>query len=202
VLPLALSAFIFLVAGFAETNRVPFDLPESESELVAGYHTEYSAIKFSAFFIAEYTAMTTIAMMFVTLFLGGWDIPFTGWDEQAGVAQFLVTAVVFFGKCLTLIFLFIWIRWTVPRFRYDQLMALGWKIFIPIALAYIMVIAVGLWVIEGPLGMSSPVTRGFVLFGLNLPILGLVFWVLDRGHVIGGAFSRPPLPAEGPARAA
>jgi NADH-quinone oxidoreductase subunit H len=201
-LPLALSAFIFLVAGFAETNRVPFDLPESESELVAGYHTEYSAIKFSAFFIAEYTAMTTIAMMFVTLFLGGWDIPFTGWDEQVGVAQFLVTAVVFFGKCLALIFLFIWIRWTVPRFRYDQLMALGWKIFIPIALVYIMVIAVGLWAIEGPLGLSSPVTRGFALFGLNLPILGLVFWVIDRGHVIGGAFSRVPLPAEGPARAA
>jgi NADH-quinone oxidoreductase subunit H len=201
-LPLALSAFIFLVAGFAETNRVPFDLPESESELVAGYHTEYSAIKFSAFFIAEYTAMTTIAMMFVTLFLGGWDIPFTAWDEQAGVAQFLLTAVVFFGKCLALIFLFIWIRWTVPRFRYDQLMALGWKVFIPITLAYIMLIAVGLWVIEGPLGLSSPVTRGFALFGLNLPVLALVFWVLDRGKVIGGAFSRAPVPAEGPARAA
>lgn len=201
-LPLALSAFIFLVAGIAETNRVPFDLPESESELIAGYHTEYSAIKFSAFFIAEYTAMTTIAMMFVTLFLGGWDIPFTAWDQQAGVAQFLVTAVVFFGKCLALIFLFIWIRWTVPRFRYDQLMALGWKVFIPIALAYTMLIAVGLWVIEGPMGLSSPVTRGFALFGLNLPVLGLVFWVLDRGKVIGGAFSRAPVPAEGPARAA
>jgi len=81
-------------------------------------------------------------------------------------------------------------------------MALGWKVFIPIALAYIMLIAVGLWVIEGPLGMSSPVSRGFALFGLNLPVLGLVFWVLDRGHVIGGAFSRAPVPAVKPARAA
>lgn len=201
-LPLGLSAFMFLVSGFAETNRVPFDMPEAESELVAGYHTEYSAMKFSAFMIAEFASMVTISMMFVTLFLGGWDIPFTHWDETVGMAQFGVTAVVFFAKCMFFLFLFMWVRWTLPRFRYDQLMALGWKVFIPMGLAYIIFIAVGLWLVEGPLGVTSAAARSGLLFLLNLPVLALVFRVLDRGRLISGSSIYRPAAATRPARAA
>jgi NADH-quinone oxidoreductase subunit H len=201
-LPLALSAFIFLVSGFAETNRVPFDMPESESELVAGYHTEYSAMKFSAFMIAEFASMVTISMMFVTLFLGGWDIPFTHWDEAGGMAQFWATAVVFFLKTFFFLFLFMWIRWTLPRFRYDQLMDLGWKVFIPMGLAYLMFIAVGLWLVDGPLGVTSVATRSGILFLFNLPVLVLIFRVLDRGRLIRGASIHRQAPASRPAQAA
>jgi len=199
--PLALSAFMFLVSGFAETNRVPFDMPESESELVAGYHTEYSAMKFSAFMIAEFAAMVTISMMFVTLFLGGWDIPGTHWDEAGGLLQSAATAVVFFMKTMFFLFLFMWIRWTLPRFRYDQLMALGWKVFIPMGLAYIMFIATSLWVIEGPLGVTSAPMRMGILFLFNLPVLVLVFRVLDRGRLIRGVSVHQPAAAVRPARA-
>jgi len=199
--PLALSAFMFLVSGFAETNRVPFDMPESESELVAGYHTEYSAMKFSAFMIAEFAAMVTISMMFVTLFLGGWDIPGTHWDEAGGLLQSGATAVVFFVKTMFFLFLFMWIRWTLPRFRYDQLMALGWKVFIPMGLAYIMFIATSLWFIEGPLGVTGAPMRMGILFLFNLPVLVLVFRVLDRGRLIRGVSVHQPAPAVRPARA-
>ena len=201
-LPLALSAFIFLVSGFAETNRVPFDMPESESELVAGYHTEYSAMKFSAFMIAEFAAMVTISMMFTTLFLGGWDIPFTHWDEAGGMAQFLVTAVVFFSKCLFFLFLFMWVRWTLPRFRYDQLMALGWKVFIPMGLAYVLFVAVAVWIVDGPLGVTGVAGRSGLLFLFNVPVLAFVFRVLDRGRLIRGSSIRSPAPAPRRARAA
>ena len=190
-LPLLLSAFFFLTAGFAETNRVPFDLPESESELVAGYHTEYSAMKFSAFFIAEYSNMTTVSMMFTSLFLGGWDIPFTHWDETPGVAQTVATGLVFGVKVALLIFLFIWVRWTLPRFRYDQLMALGWKVLTPLALGYVMVIATGLWGIEQGLGITNPLLRDAALLALNVPAAFLLFRVLDRGTIIVGASRRP-----------
>jgi len=200
--PLALSAFMFLVSGFAETNRVPFDMPEAESELVAGYHTEYSSMKFSAFMIAEFAGMVTISMMFVTLFLGGWDIPFTHWDETLGMPQFLATAVLFFLKVLFFLFLFMWVRWTLPRFRYDQLMALGWKVFIPMGLAYILFIAVALWVVDGPLGTVTPAARFGLLFLFNLPVLVLVFRVLDRGRLIRGVSVHAPASAARPARAA
>jgi len=200
--PLALAAFIFLVSGFAETNRVPFDMPESESELVAGYHTEYSAMKFSAFMIAEFAAMVTVSMMFVTLFLGGWDIPFTHWDESGGMAPFVLTAVVFFAKCLFFLFLFMWVRWTLPRFRYDQLMALGWKVLIPMGLAYILYVAVAVWLVDGPLGVTSAGARSGLLFLFNIPVLVLVFRVLDRGRLIRGASIHRPEPAVRPVRAA
>jgi len=191
-----------LVSGFAETNRVPFDMPESESELVAGYHTEYSSMKFSAFMIAEFAAMVTVSMMFVTLFLGGWDIPFTHWDEAGGMAQVVATAVVFFAKVVFFLFLFMWVRWTLPRFRYDQLMALGWKVFIPMGLAYILFIAVAVWMVDGPLGVTNPAARSGLLFLFNIPVLVLVFGVLDRGRLISGASIHPPEPATRPARAA
>src|SRR5439155_19432988 len=179
VLSLFLSCFIFLVAGFAETNRLPFDLPEAESELIAGYHTEYSAMKFSMFPISEYANMATVAAMVVTLFFGGWDIP-GRWDQTPGVAQTLVTAAAMLVKTLFFIFFFMWVRWTLPRFRYDQLRALGWKFMLPTALVYIMVMALAIWLIEGVVGVTDPRARAGILFLLNLAMGYVVFAILDR----------------------
>ncbi len=187
--PLFISFFIFLVAGFAETNRLPFDLPEAESELVAGYHSEYSSMKFSMFMIAEFAHIVTISAMVATLFFGGWDIPFTTWDEQGGLAQTIATHVAFFLKMFFWIFFVMWIRWTLPRFRYDQLMSLGWKVLLPLALAYIMVTAGALWGIERGFGWTTPREQGFALLGLNVVLGYLVFFILDRGRVVRGVGS-------------
>jgi NADH-quinone oxidoreductase subunit H len=139
-----ISFFIFLVAAFAETNRLPFDLPESETELVGGYHTEYSSMKFALFFLGEYANMIASSAMMVTLFFGGWTLP--GVSEPAGtIAAGLLHIGIFLVKMLTLMVVFIWVRWMLPRFRYDQLMDLGWRRFIPLALANILVTAVVLW---------------------------------------------------------
>lgn len=195
VLPLLLSFFLFLVSGFAETNRLPFDLPEAESELIAGYHTEYSAMKFSMFFIAEYANIVTVSAMVVTLFFGGWDVPGTHWDETPGLAQALVTGAVMFLKVMFWIFFVMWIRWTLPRFRYDQLMALGWKFMLPLALGYIMVTAVAIVVIEQLLGMRDPTVKMLLLFGLNLLLGYGVFFLLDRGKAVAGAYRPSPVRA-------
>jgi NADH-quinone oxidoreductase subunit H len=190
VLQLTISFFIFLVAGFAETNRLPFDLPEAESELIAGYHTEYSAMKFSLFFIAEYANMVTVSAMIATLFFGGWDIPFTHWDESGTVAAALATGAVMFVKTFFFLFFFMWIRWTLPRFRYDQLMALGWKFMIPLALIYIVVISVAIWAIESAAGITSPVLKSVILLGLNVLACYVVFFILDRGFLVSGSYRR------------
>jgi NADH-quinone oxidoreductase subunit H len=190
VMPLFLSFFLFLVAGFAETNRLPFDLPEAESELIAGYHTEYSAMKFSMFFIAEYANVVTVSAMVATLFFGGWDIPFTHWDESGTWLAVLVSGVFFFLKTFFWIFFIMWIRWTLPRFRYDQLMALGWKVMLPLALGYIMVTATALWVLDAVAGVSSELVRMGALTALNLVIAVWVFRFLDRGALISGSESR------------
>ncbi|HVX89779.1 MAG TPA: NADH-quinone oxidoreductase subunit NuoH [Gemmatimonadales bacterium] len=188
VLPLSLSFLVYLISGFAETNRLPFDLPEAESELVAGYHSEYSAMKFSLFFIAEYANMITISAMVTTLFFGGWDIPFTHWDETPGWAQMLATGATFFVKVLFWLYFFMWIRWTLPRFRYDQLMSLGWKLLLPLALGYVMVIAVALYLADGVLGLAhSPLARLGVVTGVSAVCFGIVMFVMDRGSVIRGA---------------
>jgi NADH-quinone oxidoreductase subunit H len=140
------SFVIFLIAAFAETNRLPFDLPEAETELVGGYHTEYSSMKFALFFLAEYSNMIASSGMMVTLFFGGWTLPFWGLDHPAaGLAMGLVQILVFLAKMLLFMVLFIWVRWMFPRFRYDQLMDLGWRRFVPLALANILVTAVILW---------------------------------------------------------
>jgi NADH-quinone oxidoreductase subunit H len=187
VVPLFLSFFIFLVSGFAETNRLPFDLPEAESELIAGYHTEYSAMKFSFFFIAEYANVVTVCAMVTTLFFGGWDIPFTDWDRSGGLLPTLVTWLVFFLKVLFWVFVVMWIRWTLPRFRYDQLMALGWKVLMPLALAYIMVICTAIYGIEHLAGITDPKLRALALFGVNVVVGLLVFGLLDSGIFIKGS---------------
>ena len=190
VLPLFLSFFLFLVAGFAETNRLPFDLPEAESELIAGYHTEYSAMKFSLFFIAEYANVVTVSAMVSTLFFGGWDIPFTSWDETPGFLQTVVTGGVMFAKVMFFIFTVMWVRWTLPRFRFDQLMALGWKFMLPVALTYVMVIGAAIWAIEDLAGVTAPTPRNLLLFGLNLVLAFVVFFILDRGLIVRGAAAR------------
>ncbi len=189
VLPLFLSFFIFLISGFAETNRLPFDLPEAESELIAGYHTEYSAMKFSLFFIAEYANVVTVCAMVTTLFFGGWDIP-GRWDEQGGLLQTIATGAFFFLKLMFWIFFVMWIRWTLPRFRYDQLMALGWKVLMPIALAYIMVICTAIYGIEHVAGITDPKLRSLALLGVNVVVAFLVFGLLDSGVFIKGSNRR------------
>ena len=141
-----ISFIIFLVASFAETNRLPFDLPEAETELVGGYHTEYSSMKFALFFLAEYSNMIASAGMMVTLFFGGWTLPFWGLDHPAAtLGAGLAHILIFVVKMLLFMVLFIWVRWMFPRFRYDQLMDLGWRRFVPLALANILVTAVVLW---------------------------------------------------------
>ncbi len=141
------SFFIFLVSAFAETNRLPFDLPECETELVAGYNTEYSSMKFAMFFIGEYANMLAGSAIMVTLFFGGWTLPFGGLDQPATtVLKGLIHIAIFIGKILVLMAVFIWARWMLPRFRYDQLMDLGWRRFIPLALANIVFYAAWLWV--------------------------------------------------------
>jgi NADH-quinone oxidoreductase subunit H len=149
--PVAISFVIFTISMFAETNRLPFDLPEAEQELVGGYHTEYSSMKFALFFLGEYAAMIAGSSLIVTLFLGGWHFP--GIPDGAGVGGLevlhgipawiwgLVNIAVFFGKVAVLLLCCIWVRWTLPRFRYDQLMRLGWIFFFEIALVNVFIAA-------------------------------------------------------------
>lgn len=136
---------VFVVCAFAETNRLPFDLPEAETELVAGYHTEYSSMKFAMFFLAEYTSMFVFSALVAVLFLGGWDIPFVSeptlrllgnWGSVLGFLSFMLKALAF-------LFFYVWVRWTIPRFRYDQVMTLGWKVLLPLTL--VNIVLTGAW---------------------------------------------------------
>ena len=142
------SFVVFLVAAFAETNRQPFDLAECETELVAGYNTEYSSMKFALFFMGEYANMIASAAMITTLFLGGWTLPFGGLDQHhdGGFVFGLISIAIFMAKVAALMLLFIWVRWMLPRFRYDQLMDLGWKRFLPLTLANILFYAVWMFI--------------------------------------------------------
>jgi NADH-quinone oxidoreductase subunit H len=129
--------FVYLISAYAETNRAPFDLPEAESELVAGYHTEYSSMKFAMFFVAEYCSMVTVACLATLMFFGGWLGPVGG----PPILEALLPVLWFCLKVFFFMFLYVWVRWTLPRFRYDQLMAFGWKILLPLAIANIVVTA-------------------------------------------------------------
>jgi len=146
--PLAFA--IFLIAAFAETNRTPFDLPEAEQELAGGYNIEYSAMKFAMFFIGEYANMILASGMMVTLFFGGWTLPWFGLDKPAtDILHGVLHIGIFLAKVFLFLLMFIWVRWMWPRFRYDQLMDLGWRRFIPLALGNIVVTAVILWMRGG-----------------------------------------------------
>jgi NADH-quinone oxidoreductase subunit H len=183
---------IFMISAFAETNRLPFDLPEAESELIAGYHSEYSAMKFSMFFIAEYANMMTASALMATLFFGGWDLPFTTWDNVAPhtFLKTLVTFGFFWLKVLVFVFIYIWIRWTLPRFRYDQLMALGWKFLLPVSLAYIVVVAGAGLGLEYAGFYPESWQFAVTMLVVNIVILALMFGFIDRGRLISPAYSR------------
>ena len=137
IFPQFIAFFIYLMAAYAETNRIPFDLPEAETELVAGYHTEYSAMKFAMFFMAEYANMITVACLATLLFFGGWSGPVGG----PALLQAVLPVFWFVAKVFVFIFIYIWVRGTLPRFRYDQLMAFGWKFLLPLAIANLVVTA-------------------------------------------------------------
>lgn len=207
ILPLSLGFILFVISSFAETNRLPFDMPEAESELVTGYHTEYSSMKFSMFFIAEYAHILTASALMATLFLGGWSVPFWSgdhmfWYEGMLISGFgaageplaaspawwktLLTFLAFAAKTGFFILLFIWVRWTLPRFRYDQVMHLGWKVMLPTALTYVMVVAFSILLLE-ELAVPFGFTYGLVLTGVSAVCTGIFVFVLDRDRVITGA---------------
>jgi NADH-quinone oxidoreductase subunit H len=199
--PLGLAFFLFVISSFAETNRLPFDMPEAESELVAGYHAEYSSMKFSMFMMGEYAHLLTQAALMATLFFGGWDIPFTDWDDMrvlaGGVVQgaeptvlkTIVTFLFFAIKTLFFAFVFIWVRWTLPRFRYDQVMDLGWKALLPTALAYIMLMASTILVLDS-VGLEYGFVYGLILTVVNLAATVVFLWLVDSDRVIKGASAK------------
>ena len=198
-LPLGLSFFIFVCAAFAETNRLPFDMAEAESELVAGFHSEYSSMKFSMFPIAEYAGMLTASALMATLFFGGWDVPILQFDDMRVVApgvvlgaapawwKTVITLGMFSVKTLFFCFVYIWVRWTVPRFRYDQIMDLGWKVLLPTALAYIMLMGSSILILDR-LGLPYGWKYGLILTVVNLAATAVFMFILDRGRVIRGSY--------------
>jgi NADH-quinone oxidoreductase subunit H len=138
---------VFFICSLAETNRAPFDLPECESELIGGYHTEYSSMKLGLYLFSEYTAMFISSAIIAILFLGGYNFP--GMDNFSGNTLAILSIVVFFSKIFLFIFIFMWIRWTIPRFRFDQLMHLGWKILIPVAMINLLITGIVIAIKEG-----------------------------------------------------
>jgi len=146
-------------------------------------------MKFSMFYIAEYSNMVTASALMTTLFFGGWDIPFTQWDNAPPwtVVKTIATLAVFTVKVGCFLFLYIWVRWTLPRFRYDQLMALGWKVMLPLALGYVTVLATAIWILHALLGWTYDTRFGLVLFALNVLLAIPLLFGLDRGHLVAGS---------------
>ncbi|OLE54277.1 MAG: hypothetical protein AUG51_08975 [Acidobacteria bacterium 13_1_20CM_3_53_8] len=171
----------FLVSGIAENNRAPFDLPEAESELVAGFHTEYSGMRWSLFFMAEYAAMVVATSIAVTLFLGGWYFPFVyGLTEARGFHNLYVflCILVFMLKLAVLLYLYFWLRWTLPRYRYDQLMDLGWKWLLPATLTNIVLTTLAVFVIQAIDGWRGIKTIESISQGLNLTATGKIIMIV------------------------
>ncbi|MGD2124328.1 MAG: NADH-quinone oxidoreductase subunit NuoH [Gemmatimonadota bacterium] len=205
--PLSLAFILFVISAFAETSRMPFDMPEAESELVGGFHTEYSGMKYAMYPMGEYSHMLTSSALMATLFFGGWDIPFWSGDDAflygdmwirgfdaagAPIAADLawwktfLTFGVFAAKTYFFVIFYIWVRWTVPRFRYDQIMQLGWKVMLPVALAYVMVVAAAILALN-QLGVEYGFTFGLALTVVSAICAGLFLLVLDRGRTLSGA---------------
>jgi NADH-quinone oxidoreductase subunit H len=170
-----LGFLIFLVSGIAENNRAPFDLPEAESELVAGFHTEYSGMRWSLFFMAEYAAMVVVSAVATTLYLGGWYFPFVfRLTEAKGyhTLYVIISLLVFLAKLTFLLYLYFWLRWSLPRFRYDQLMDIGWKWLIPTALINIVLTAIAVFTVQALNGWNGMETIESTGLGLNLSATG------------------------------
>jgi NADH-quinone oxidoreductase subunit H len=203
------SFVIYLISMVGETNRAPFDLPEAEGELVGGFHTEYSSLKFALFFLAEYINMATVSALATTLFLGGWHAPFWIDHLYGGFNEGYWPLLWFFGKVLFFVFLFIWLRGTLPRMRYDQFMALGWKWLIPISLGWIVAVAT-----IRAISLDGGIDRQYLLaiIGVVLVVmLALSFWPggadedeeeAERAAVTDAStgFPTPPMPAGGAVR--
>ena len=169
-----LGFIVFLVSGIAENNRAPFDLPEAESELVAGFHTEYSGMRWSLFFMAEYAAMIVVSAVATTLYLGGWYFPFVWRLNAAGYETLfvIISLIVFVTKMAVLLYVYFWLRWTFPRYRYDQLMDLGWKWMIPAALINITLTALAVFTVQALDGWRGMNTIDSMTNGLNLTVSG------------------------------
>jgi NADH-quinone oxidoreductase subunit H len=205
---LAPSFVIYVISMVGETNRAPFDLAEAEGELVGGFHTEYSSLKFALFFLAEYINMATVSALATTLFLGGWHAPF--WIDHVwhGANTGYWPFLWFMGKVLFFVFVFIWLRGTLPRLRYDQFMAFGWKRLIPFSLLWI--VAVGT---IRAISLDGGVDRKYLLIGLGVAVVLFlaVFFVGDQSAAqedegvqvpqgYAGGFPVPPMPAGGAVR--
>jgi len=202
------SFVIYTISMVGETNRAPFDLPEAEGELVGGFHTEYSSLKFALFFLAEYINMATVSALATTLFLGGWHAPFWIDHLYAGFNEGYWPLLWFFGKVLGFVFVFIWLRGTLPRLRYDQFMALGWKWLIPISLGWIVAVAT-----IRAISLEGGVDRQYLLMGIGLVLVLLValsFWPASEAEDddaettagVAGGFPTPPMPVGGAVRGA
>ncbi|MEO5853526.1 MAG: NADH-quinone oxidoreductase subunit NuoH [Nocardioides sp.] len=204
------SFVIYVISMIGETNRAPFDLPEAEGELVGGFHTEYSSLKFALFFLAEYINMATVSALATTLFLGGWHAPWGIINVWEGANEGYWPLLWFFGKVLVFIFFFIWLRGSLPRLRYDQFMAFGWKRLIPISLLWIVAVAS-----IRTITLEGTVDRRYLLMGIG--VLAVIFLVLfflgepkegdeeETDHTVdayAGGFPVPPLPAGGAVRGA
>jgi NADH-quinone oxidoreductase subunit H len=203
------SFVIYMISMVGETNRAPFDLPEAEGELVGGFHTEYSSIKFAMFFLAEYINMATVSALATTLFLGGWHAPFWIDEVWAGANEGYWPVLWFFGKVLFFVFVFIWLRGTLPRLRYDQFMAFGWKVLIPAALAWtILVATVRVLANEDVIDIDRNYL--YAAIGVVLVVFLLMFLfgeetVADEAPEVAeptGGFPVPEMPAGGPVRGA
>jgi NADH-quinone oxidoreductase subunit H len=205
--PISLAFILFVISAFAETSRMPFDMPEAESELVGGFHTEYSGMKYAMYPMGEYSHMLTSSALMATLFFGGWDIPFWSGDNaflhqgtwisgfaadgsviEASLAWWktLLTFGVFAAKTYFFVIFYIWVRWTVPRFRYDQIMQLGWKVMLPVALAYVMVVAATILALD-QLEVGYGFTFGLVMTVVSAICTVLFLFILDRGRTLSGA---------------
>lgn len=203
------SFVIYTIAMVGEVNRAPFDLPEAEGELVGGFHTEYSSLKFALFFLAEYINMATVSALATTLFLGGWAAPFWIDEVWAGANEGWWPVIWFFGKVLAFIFVFIWLRGSLPRLRYDQFMAFGWKVLIPVALAWTVAVA-AMRLVRPELGFDR---QGLLIIAAGLAIVFLLLFLIPEPKADealepevpeqrDGGFPVPPMPAGGPVKGA
>jgi NADH-quinone oxidoreductase subunit H len=209
------SFMIYTTSMVGETNRAPFDLPEAEGELVGGFHTEYSSLKFALFFLAEYINMVTVSALATTLFLGGWRAP---WPISlwSGANEGWIPVIWFLGKVLAFLFVFIWLRGTLPRLRYDQFMAFGWKVLIPVSLGWIVIVSIVRAVQQNGVGDNRTLLGGFgLLLGLVVVASYVAQIIADRREnalaadnaattdveefdAFAGGYPVPPMPGQAP----